>query len=63
MTYPYHEWFHVQLMIALHRSGRRGEALAAFRTARQLLNDHLGLEPSAYLRRVHQGILEDVHAS
>lgn len=63
MTHPYHEWFHVQLMIALHRSGRRGEALAAFRSARQLLNEHLGVEPSAYLRRVHQGILEDVLAS
>jgi DNA-binding SARP family transcriptional activator len=58
MAHPYHEWFHVQLMIALHRSGRRGEALAAFRTARGLLNEQLGVEPSDYLRRVHQHILE-----
>jgi DNA-binding SARP family transcriptional activator len=57
LTHPYHEWFHAQLMISLHRSGRRGEALTAFRQARQLLNDQLGIEPSVDLQRIHQNIL------
>lgn len=59
MSYPYHEWFHAQLMIALQRSGRRAEALSAFHQARQLLNDQLGVEPSADLRLIHQSILEE----
>jgi DNA-binding SARP family transcriptional activator len=58
LTYPYHEWFHAQLMIALHRSGRRGEALTTFRQARQLLNDQLGIEPSADLQQIHRSILK-----
>ena len=42
---PYRECFHAQLMLALYRSGRQAEALAAFRSARDLLADELGLEP------------------
>jgi DNA-binding SARP family transcriptional activator len=56
-AHPYHEWLHAQLMIALHRSGRRGEALSAYRNARQVLNDELGLEPSADLERILQQVL------
>ncbi|HEX5404388.1 MAG TPA: AfsR/SARP family transcriptional regulator [Pseudonocardiaceae bacterium] len=56
-AHPFNEWLHGQLMVALYRSGRRGEALAAYQTARKLLDDELGLEPSADLRRIHQELL------
>lgn len=63
MANPFHEWLHAQLMIALQRSGRRAEALAAFHDARRLLNEQLGIEPSGDLQRIHQDILkEDVLA-
>jgi SARP family transcriptional regulator, regulator of embCAB operon len=56
-AHPYHEWLHAQLMIALKRSGRRGEALTAYQAARQVLNSELGLEPSAVLQRIHRSVL------
>lgn len=56
-AHPYHEWLHAQLMIALQRSGRRGEALTAYQDARRVLNAELGLEPSAVLRQVQQSVL------
>ncbi|WP_199865011.1 AfsR/SARP family transcriptional regulator [Frankia sp. EI5c] len=52
-----HEWFHIRLMQALHRSGRRGEALAAYRRLRCILDDELGLEPSPEAQRLQQEIL------
>jgi DNA-binding SARP family transcriptional activator/tetratricopeptide (TPR) repeat protein len=45
------------LMLALHRCGRNAEALAAYREARQVLIDELGIEPSPSLRRLHDQIL------
>ena len=56
-SHPYHEPFHRQLMLALYRSGRQSEALAAFRRARGLLADELGIEPGPDLRRMEQAIL------
>ena len=46
-----------QLMLALYRSGRQAEALAAFRDARRTLVEELGLEPSAELRELEAAIL------
>jgi DNA-binding SARP family transcriptional activator len=46
-----------QLMVALARSGQRGEALATYARARGHLVDDLGLEPSSYLQRIQQEIL------
>src|SRR6266508_1362421 len=46
-------------MTALHRCGRRGEALAAYQRARQVLLAELGLEPGAALRQVQRAILTD----
>ncbi len=57
VAYPYHERFHGQLMQALYRSGRQTEALAAFRRARGLLADELGIEPGPELRELEQAIL------
>ncbi|GAA1953656.1 AfsR/SARP family transcriptional regulator [Amycolatopsis minnesotensis] len=58
VEHPFNEWFHAQLILALNRSGRRNEALRAYRDIRTLLNDELGLDPFVDLQRVHQGILE-----
>jgi SARP family transcriptional regulator, regulator of embCAB operon len=56
-AHPFHEWLHAQLMIALHRSGRRGEALTAYQDVRRLLSAELGVEPSATLKRIQQSVL------
>jgi YVTN family beta-propeller protein len=55
--HPYHEPFHRQLMLALYRSGRQSDALAAYRRARGQLADELGIEPGPELRRLEQAIL------
>ncbi|MFD5544123.1 BTAD domain-containing putative transcriptional regulator [Streptomyces sp. NPDC127079] len=55
--YRTHENLHAQFMLALHRSGRRGEALHVYQQLRTLLVRDLGLEPSARLRRLQQSIL------
>jgi len=55
--HPYHEPFHRQLMLALYRSGRQSDALAAYRRARGQLADELGIEPGPDLRRLEQAIL------
>jgi DNA-binding SARP family transcriptional activator len=54
---PYREGFHAQLMLALYRSGRQAEALAAFGRARDLLASELGIEPGPELRRLHSAVL------
>lgn len=46
-----------QLMVALQRSGREAEALAAYRAGARLLADEHGLDPSHDLRRLHERIL------
>ncbi|MEV2274702.1 AfsR/SARP family transcriptional regulator [Nocardiopsis sp. NPDC049922] len=60
--YPLHEGFHAQLVDALHRSGRRGEALSAFRAARDTMHDQLGLDPSEELCRLQRAILAGARA-
>ena len=54
---PYRESFHAQLMLALYRSGRQAEALAAFRRARELLTEELGIEPGRELRELERAVL------
>lgn len=55
--YRTHENLHGQFMLALHRSGRRGEALDVYQRLRTTLVRELGLEPSAALRRLQRSIL------
>ncbi|QDY75203.1 AfsR/SARP family transcriptional regulator [Streptomyces qinzhouensis] len=55
--YSAHENLHAQFMLALHRSGRRGEALDVYHRLRGTLVRDLGLEPSPRLRRLQQSIL------
>ena len=44
-------------MLALYRSGRQAEALAAYQETRRALDEQLGLQPSAELRELEQAIL------
>jgi DNA-binding SARP family transcriptional activator/pimeloyl-ACP methyl ester carboxylesterase len=55
--YPLREGLRAQQLIALYRSGRQSEALAAYRTFRDLLADELGLEPSPRLADLERRIL------
>jgi DNA-binding SARP family transcriptional activator len=55
--YGTHESLHGQFMLALYRSGRRGEALEVYQRLRATLVRDLGLEPSAGLRRLQRSIL------
>jgi DNA-binding SARP family transcriptional activator len=55
--HPLRERLHGSLMIALYRAGRQAEALDAYRAAREVLVDELGLEPGPELRRLEQRIL------
>jgi predicted ATPase/DNA-binding SARP family transcriptional activator len=45
------------LMIALYRSGRQADALQVYSRSRTVLDESLGLEPSASLRSLHQRVL------
>src|SRR3954451_11923136 len=55
--HPERERLAGQLMLALYRSGRQTEALAAYRHARAVLVDRVGIEPGSELRQLHQAIL------
>jgi YVTN family beta-propeller protein len=55
---PLRERPYQQLMIALYRCGRQSEALAVYQSARRVLVDELGIEPSPALRRAERAILE-----
>jgi DNA-binding SARP family transcriptional activator len=55
--HPLRERLRAQLMLALYRSGRQAEALAAYQAARQALVEELGLEPGRALRELEQKIL------
>lgn len=56
--HPFRERLLGQLMLALYRSGRQSDALAAYRRGRQLLASELGLEPGPELRELERRILE-----
>lgn len=55
--YRLSEPFWAQFMLALYRSGRRAEALAAYREVYALLRDELGLQPGLRLQRLHHQVL------
>jgi DNA-binding SARP family transcriptional activator/tetratricopeptide (TPR) repeat protein len=56
-TEPLRERRWAQLMLALYRSGRQGDALRAFQRLRAQVGEQLGIEPSAALRTLEEAIL------
>jgi DNA-binding SARP family transcriptional activator len=54
---PLQERFWAQLMLALYRSGRQGEALSAYQQAREVLRSELGVDPGSELVGLHRQIL------
>jgi DNA-binding SARP family transcriptional activator len=56
-AHPLRERFWALLMLALYRSGRQADALAAYQQARNALVEQLGAEPSAELRGVQHRVL------
>ena len=55
---PYRERFRAQHALALYRSGRQVDALAACRAARELLVDELGIDPGPELQELERRILQ-----
>ncbi|MCC3763993.1 tetratricopeptide repeat protein [Glycomyces sp. TRM65418] len=55
--HPLREFLWSRLMLALHRSGRQAEALAAYQRVRTLLADRLGIDPGEELQAVHRTVL------
>jgi DNA-binding SARP family transcriptional activator/Tfp pilus assembly protein PilF len=56
--HPFDEQVHRQLILALYRSGRQADALAAYAGVRHALNENLGLDPSRELRDLETAILQ-----
>jgi DNA-binding SARP family transcriptional activator/tetratricopeptide (TPR) repeat protein len=56
---PTRESLWLRLIDALHRAGRRVEALDAYQRVRAVLADEFGIDPSDALQRVHRAILLD----
>ena len=55
--FPMRERLRGQYMLALYRSGRQAEALAAYQEGRRLLVEQLGIEPTRELQQLHGAIL------
>ncbi|MEU4804597.1 BTAD domain-containing putative transcriptional regulator [Actinosynnema sp. NPDC023587] len=55
--HPRHESLRELVMLALHRAGRRAEALEVFRDVRRALVSGPGVEPGPALRELHREIL------
>jgi DNA-binding SARP family transcriptional activator len=56
-AHPHRERSWGQLMLALYRGGRPGEALAAYQEARRILHEDLGVNPGRQLQELQQRIL------
>lgn len=55
--HPLREGLRAQLMLALYRCGRQGDALNVFTETREALIDELGIEPGPDLTALHHRIL------
>jgi predicted ATPase/DNA-binding SARP family transcriptional activator len=57
VDHPFNERLVAVQMLALYRSGRQADALAAFHAARRRFVTELGIEPPASLRELHDNVL------
>jgi DNA-binding SARP family transcriptional activator len=57
VEHPLRERLHGQLVLALYRTGRQADALEAYRRARELLVEQLGIEPGSELRALERAVL------
>lgn len=55
--YPFHERLWYQLMLALHRCGRRGDALEVYARVSGLFRDQMGMDPGSELSGLQLAIL------
>ena len=55
--HPLRERLWVQLILALYRAGRQGDALGAYQRARAVLADELGVDPGPELRQLEGAVL------
>jgi len=55
--YPLRERLWAQLMTALYRAGRQGDALRAYQRARAVLAEQLGIDPGPALKQVEKAVL------
>jgi DNA-binding SARP family transcriptional activator len=60
--HPFRERLRGQLMLALYRSARQTDALAAYREARRLLVESFGVEPARALQELERAILRQDRA-
>ncbi|MCG5435245.1 AfsR/SARP family transcriptional regulator [Micromonospora foliorum] len=60
---PARERLALALLVALHRCGRRVDALALFRRVRERLAGELGIEPGEELQQAHRAVLAGVEPS
>jgi SARP family transcriptional regulator, regulator of embCAB operon len=56
-AHPTHERLWAQLIEALHRTGRRADALTEYRTVKEYLRAELGVDPGPALRRLEMAVL------
>jgi DNA-binding SARP family transcriptional activator len=56
-AHPFRERLRAQLMLALYRDGRQGEALDVYHDTRTELLEELGIEPGPALQKLQQEIL------
>ncbi|MEV4481143.1 AfsR/SARP family transcriptional regulator [Micromonospora coxensis] len=55
--HPLHEPLWCHLLVALHRAGRRSEAVGCYQRARALLREELGVEPGPELSLAYRSLL------